>query len=221
MGFRTYGAAALLLASAILGGCATSRSEVKVSAPEATATPAVTKPRAVVIRSVRDERLFMEKPGDPSTPSLGLEGGGAAPDAVKARAIARKRNGFGQALGDVLLQDGQSVTGLVREHLGAAFRQAGYRVAPDAASAGADPLLVDVRIRKFWSWLQPGFWAITVHANIETELQVAGSAATTTIGVQVGDARQLVTDGVWVEVIDKALAAYRVEAAGKLAGPPF
>lgn len=218
MNFRTLGAAALLVASAVLGGCATSRSEVKIAAPDAAAPAAVTKTRAVVIRSVRDERQFMEKPADPSTPSLGMEGGG---DAVKARAIGRKRNGYGQALGDVLLQDGQTVTGLVREHVGAAFRQAGYRVAPDVASAGADPLLVDVRIRKFWAWLNPSFWAIATHANIETELQVAGAGAATTISGRMSESRQVVTDSVWVELVDKALASYRIEAAQRLAGPPF
>jgi hypothetical protein len=221
MNFRTFGVAALLLASAVLGGCATSRSEVKIAAPAVTAPAAATKARAVVIRSVRDERMFMEKPADPSTPSLGLEGGGTSPDAVKARAIGRKRNGYGQALGDVLLQDGQTVSGLVRDHLGAAFRQAGYRVAPDVASAGADPLLVDVRIRKFWAWLKPGFWAITAHANVETELQVAGGGTTTTISARMDESRQVVTDATWVELVDKALSAYRVEASGRLAGPPF
>jgi hypothetical protein len=83
------------------------------------------------------------------------------------------------------------------------------------------PLLVDVRVRKFWSWLQPGFVAITLHTNIETDLQVSGGGTTTTISVMLADPRQLVTDGVWSEAVGKALAAYRQEAAGKLQGAPF
>ena len=221
MNMQRYGAIALLLGSAILGGCATSRSEVKLAAPEAGVSVPVTKQRAVVIQSVRDERIFMEKPGDPSTPSLGGEGATAATAATKARAIGRKRNTYGQALGDVLLQEGQTVTGVVRDNLAAAFRQAGYRVAPDSASAGPQPLLVDVRIRKFWSWLQPGFWAITVHSQIETDLQVSGSGTTTTVMVSARDPQQFVSDSVWIASVEKALANYRAEAAGRLAGPPF
>lgn len=217
MNIRLWGAVALVSASAILGGCATSRSEVKLSSPPA-GSAAVTKQRAVVIQSVRDERSFAVAPSDPSTPSLGTEGGG---DDVKARAIARKRNTYGQALGDVMLQPGQSVTGLVRDHLAAAFRQAGYRVAPDVASAGPSPLLVDVRIRKFWSWVQPGFVAMTIHSQIESDLQLAGSGATTTVSVKLDDPRAAVTDSAWTEAVDKALTAWREQAAGKLQGPPF
>jgi hypothetical protein len=221
MSIRTYGAIALLLASAVLGGCATSRSEVKLSTPEPQAATPVTKARAVVIRSVKDERTFAEAPSDPSVPSLGSGGASQATDVIKARAIARKRNTFGQALGDVLLEPGATVPGLVRDNLTAAFRQAGYRVAPDVASAGPSPLVVDVQIKKFWSWFQPGFWALTLHAQIETDLQVTGSGTPTAIRVKTEDSRQMATDSAWIELVEKALTAYRAEAAAKLAGPPF
>jgi uncharacterized lipoprotein YajG len=221
MNIRTAGAAALLLASAILGGCATSRSELKIGAPDASPTAAVTKQRAVVIRSVRDERQFAEKPSDPSVPSLGFGGSAAATEQVKARAIGRKRNGFGQALGDVLLQDGQTVTGVVRDNLSSAFRQAGYRVAPDLASAGPSPLLVDVRVRKFWAWFTPGMMTITLASQIDTDLQISGGGAPTTVSVSAQDNRMAATEDAWVEIVQKALVAYRAEAAKKVSAAPF
>jgi hypothetical protein len=222
MNIRTYGAVALLAASAVLAGCATSRSEIKVSNPPAPAAAAVTKDRAVVIRSIKDERAWAAAPSDPGTPSLGFEGAAAATDDVKSRAIGRKRNTYGQALGDVLLEKGQTVPGLVRDNLAAAFQQAGYRVAPDAASAGASPLLVDVSIRKFWTWLQPGFWALTFHGEIETDLTLATPGSKpVTIKVKTQDPQQVGTDAVWIQTVEKALAAYRADAAAKLAGPPF
>lgn len=218
MNIRTCGAAALLLASAILGGCATSRSEVKIVGPEGgLANAPVTQARTVVIRTVRDDRQFAEKPSDPSVPSLGSGGATAANDAVKSRAIGRKRNGFGQALGDVLLQDGQTVTGLVRDNMTAAFRQAGYRVAPDVASAGASPLLVDVSVKKFWAWFTPGMMTITLAANIETEVRVSGGGTSTVVSVTAKDDRMAATDDAWIAVVQKALDAYRVEAAKKVA----
>lgn len=221
MNIRFCGAAALLFVSALLGGCATSRSELKIAAPDATSSTPVTKQRAVVIRSVRDERQFAEKPADPSVPSLGSGGVTAASDAVKARAIGRKRNGFGMALGDVLLDDGQTVTGLVRDNLSSAFRQAGYRVAPDAASAGASPLLVDVRIRKFWAWFTPGMMTITLAAHIETDVVISDAGTTTMVSVKATDDRMAATEGAWAEIVQKALAAYRAEAAKKVAVAPF
>jgi hypothetical protein len=139
-----------------------------------------------------------------------------ASEEVKARAIARKRGGFGQAMGDVLLEKGQTVTGLVKERLAAAFVQAGYRVIDDG-TAGAVPLVVDVRVKQFWAWFQPGFWAITLNANIETSIEAAGSSAVPLqVKVHVEDSRQLATDSAWLEVVAKALEAYRNEAAGKL-----
>ncbi|MCD6079422.1 MAG: flagellar biosynthetic protein [Ramlibacter sp.] len=221
MNIRTFGAAALLLASAILGGCATSRSEVRIAPPDAAAAAAVTKPRAVVIRSVQDTRQFAEKPADPSVPSLGEGGASQASDSVKARAIARKRNTYGQALGDVLLQEGQTVTGLVRENLSAAFRQAGYRVATDAASAGPNPLNVDVSVRKFWAWFTPGFWTITLTANIETELRISDGGVPVVVSVVTKDDLMAAGESAWVETVQKALVAYRANAARQLSAPPF
>jgi hypothetical protein len=146
MSTRTRCAIALLCVGTILAGCATSRSEIRLSSPAPAATPqATTTDRAVVIRSVHDERVFEQAPDDPSTPSLGFEGASQASDDLKARAVGRKRNSFGKAMGDILLE-------------------------------------------------------VSVHAQ---------------------DARQMATDGAWLEILEKALAAYRTQVASKLSAPPF
>jgi hypothetical protein len=215
------GSIALLLAGALLAGCATSRSEVRLESPSATsAPPAASVTKTVVIRTIKDERVFEESPRDPSIPSLGFEGASKATDDVKSRAVARKRGGFGKAMGDVLLEDGQSVVGLVRENLTAAFKDAGYQVA-DAPVAGASPLLVDVHIRKFWGWFQPGFWAIALHCNIETQLDVVGGAEPVLISINSEDSRQMATEGAWMEILQQALQTYRTEAKARLLQSPF
>ena len=216
---RIVGTLVLLTAAVVLGGCATSRSEIKVAAPASVASPSAAA-RPVVLRSIKDERVFEQAPRVASIPSLGFEGAARATDEVKARAIGRKRNTFGQALGDILLEGGQTVTGLVRDSLTAAFQQAGYRVVGEAA-AGAAPLVVDVRIKQFWAWFQPGFWAITLSANIETDIDIAGGGAPVTISVQAQDSRQIATDSAWLEIVEKALAEYRTRAATRLGSPPF
>lgn len=206
-----------VLGCAVLAGCAATRSEVKLTAPAAAAPSAVApaKGKVVAIRNVKDERVFEQAPTDASVPSLGFEGAAQATDATKARAIGRKRNGFGKAMGDVLLQDGQTVIGVVRDNLAAALRDAGYLVV-DASAAPADAVLIDVHVKTFWAWLQPGFWAITANANIGTDLDVTTRAQATTISVHFEDTHQVVTDSTWIETIDQALKAYRAEAARKL-----
>jgi hypothetical protein len=212
---------ALLLAGALLAGCATSRSEVRLESPPATSAPPMAPAtKSVVIVTITDERVFEESPSDPSIPSLGFEGAGKASEDVKSRAVARKRGGFGKAMGDVLLENGQTVVGLVRENLTAAIRDAGYEVLA-APAPGTSPLMVDVHVKKFWGWFQPGFWAIALHCNIETQLAVAGRAEPVVISIHSEDSRQMATEGAWMQNLQHALQAYRTEATARLSQPPF
>lgn len=217
MGINRVGMLALTLATAVLTGCATSRSEVTLAMPTAGAK-SPPNGKTIVIGEVRDERTFEQAPSEPSTPSLGSAG---SSDAERGRAVARKRNSFGQAMGDVLLQDGATVVGVVRQNVAAAFEQAGYRVVPAGSTASPAPVTVDVSIKKFWAWMRPGFWALSFNSNIETILAPVGSGTPTTVSVSVSEGRQLGTDAAWIDIVQKALADYRVQAATKLAGPPF
>jgi hypothetical protein len=116
-----------------------------------------------------------------------------------------------------LLEQGKTVESVIRENLGAALRKAGYDVR-DSAGAGGSPIYVDARIRKFWSWLTPGFWAITLRTNIDTDLAFSGGNPPVNVSVSTEQAGMFAGDGMWVEVVDKALQAYRDQAASKTAG---
>lgn len=214
--YLTLSALAVLVA---LSGCATSRSELRLSVP---GTPSSTvagaksgKALPVYIRSVKDERSFEQAPREASTPSLGFEGAAQATAAAKSRAIGRKRNGFGKALGDVFLQDDQSVESVVRDNLTSALTGSGYDV---LANPPTEPgvLVIDVQIKKFWAWVQPGFWAITVHTEIGTDLLLSSTSTPTSVVVHVEDGRQFVTDSAWLETVEKALLSYRREVVQKL-----
>jgi hypothetical protein len=212
-------AAMMLTAILLMTGCATSRSEIKLQSPTivAPATTSTSENHVVVIGKITDERVFEEAPNDPSTPSLGFGGAGKADDDVKARAIGRKRNGYGKALGDVLLPSGQTVEGIVRENLTAALQQAGYQVKSDV-DADPSPLVVDVHIKKFWAWLQPGFWAITLNNNIATDLVISGTQTPVVISTHVEDNRQMATESAWMQIIEKGLDAYRTEVSRQMRG---
>ena len=211
---------ATLLVCVGMAGCAIDRSEIKLSSPETMpASTDVASARTAVIRSVQDERTFEERPEEPSTPSLGFGGADKASSDIKARAIGRKRNGWGKALGDVLLENGQTVEGLVREHLAAALVQAGYQVTDEGAGASS-PLVIDVHIKQFWAWFQPGFWSITLSTNITTDLDISGAESPTTIRVHQEENRQLATETAWMEIVGKALDDYRAQVVRKAAAFP-
>ncbi len=206
----------LIAAALLLGGCATSRTELQLDTGSRGAATAVRADAPVaVIRTIVDERRFEQSPDEPSTPSLGFEGADKASAELKARAIGRKRGGFGKALGDVLLQPGQTVHSVVRDSLGSALRQAGYKVL-DQAPAGSSPLLIDVRIVKMWAWIQPGFWAISVNTDIATELSLSDPGKAISVSVHTEESRQMVTESAWLEALQKALEAYRREALARL-----
>ena len=203
----------------MLAGCATSRSEVALHSPTVVAPSAGTnaEQRVVVIGAITDERTFEEAPSDPSTPSLGFGGSDKADADVKSRAIGRKRNGYGKALGDVLLQPGHTVESEIKENLTAAFMQAGYQV-KDQADAGPSALVVDVHIKQFWSWFTPGFWAVTLSSNIATDLAFKGAQAPIVVSSHVEDKHAAATESDWIQITDKGLDAYRADVVHRMQG---
>jgi hypothetical protein len=209
--FRVRPLIALLLLG--LGACAIERSELSLaSPPSATAAPASAK--VAIIRSVKDDRRFEQAPTDPSIPSIGFEGTAQATAETKARAIGRKRNTYGMALGDVLLQPGQDVAGTVRAHLAAALRESGY-VVLDGSGSAPGAIALDVTIRRFWAWFTPGFATVTVSTVVTTDVSIDGGGRTVTINALNERSSLAATDAVWKDSIEKALEAYRRDARAK------
>ncbi|MEJ2061431.1 MAG: flagellar biosynthesis protein [Gammaproteobacteria bacterium] len=197
------GALALLFALAALNGCATGRDVVSMQAEEG-ANPA-TGP-AVKIVSVQDQREFQANPSHPSTPSL-MNPDDIRNPAITARAFARKRGGYGKALGDVLLPEGQTVAQLTQQAITRAFRDAGYRVlGPNDPGYGA-AAPINARISRFWAWFQPGFWAVKVH--FQSLVNIQGPVRGFTDGADVAgnseNSYQFVTSSDWADTVQKGL----------------
>lgn len=156
----------------LMSGCAVTRSEMRLTVP-APGSAVVSGGQPLVIDSVRDVRVFEVDPPDPSTPSL-KEGAKYALDAQgRKQAIARKRNTYGMAMGDIVLPADENVETLTRQLLSNAFAAHGYSVV-DAAAAPADATHVSADIKQFWAWFTPGFWSATIEAHIKTLLMIAG-----------------------------------------------
>lgn len=158
---RRFVAACAAAATLVLGGCAATRSTIDLPVSKPAPAPQAQAAVYVKVVDVADKRVFEAKPSNPSTPSLGQPEELKDP-AITARAIARKRGSFGNAMADILLPPDRTVALVVREAVTEALGQRGYTVVQAGAPeyAGAAPL--DVDIRQFWSWLTPGFWTLAL-----------------------------------------------------------
>jgi hypothetical protein len=162
-----------------LSACATTRGEMSLAVPEtasvaAAPTGATGGDRVVVIESVQDLRVFEENPRDPSIPSL-KKGSDYVLDAEgRKRAIARKRNGYGKAMGDILLEGEETVETLSRDLVVRGLAERGYRVLAEGETAPADALRVKVGVREFWAWFSPGFWSVSMEAKLRLDLEMQG-----------------------------------------------
>jgi hypothetical protein len=192
----------------VLSACATSRGILPIEVPAAVPIegPAAAKSSpAYRIDEVRDVRVFERAPARPSIPSL--KGGEIDDAALTARAIARKRNTYGKALGDILLPDGDSVAGVTRRALVRALRESGLRVVEEGDAEWAEARPVSAEVRQFWAWLVPGFWALTL--NFEMQVLVRTDLGSFRDGVEIAGAAQrrpqTAGTGAWRNTIDQGL----------------
>jgi hypothetical protein len=203
------------LALSIFAGCAVGRGTVDVSAPQGT-NPATGK--YVRIDSVKDKRTFT--PAPPRADMASLDPDEDSSDASKARAIGRKRNSYGKALGDVVLPEGKTVSGLVAGALATGFQEAGYVVVKegDPNFAAAAPVTADVI--DFWAWFQPGFWSVST--NHKSELQLTGDVGalhgSQTVKTRVSESKQVVTSSDWREIVEKGLQAITLQTKDLVSG---
>jgi hypothetical protein len=203
----------MLLLVALLTGCATSRD---VITPGITAGINPVQGIAVRIEKVEDARRFEIAPKEPSIPSLMDDN--ISNEALRSRAIARKRNTFGKALGDVLLAEDQSVEKLTASAMTRSFQEAGYRVVVDGDPDYAQAVPVTARIDKLWAWFRPGFWALALESNYD----ITVSAAITPLSQnqkfsgQVRNTMQIATTDDWSIIIKKAIDEFSARLKEKL-----
>ena len=194
-------------------GCATNRGivDVRILEPQNPASGT-----AVTILRVTDKRVFEEASRVASVPSL--KGGEIGDKAITSRAIARKRNGYGKAMGDILLPDGRTVENLVREALTKSFRDAGYRVIDGAPGSNDKGVPIEADIEQFWSWVTPGFWAVSM--EFEAKVSIKGDIPPFKNGEMVRGYVELHTQaagtGAWVNTINKGIEAFVAEVKKRL-----
>jgi len=190
-------------ATIFLTGCVTGRRTFAVTVPTGPAA-AATKGR-IYISEVTDNRVFQNKPSDPSIPSI--DGDVTTLTAVqKDRMIGRQRSGFGKAMGDIALADNDTVTKRVRVLVEEGLRRKGYEISNDPAEATSLAISVD----NFWAWMTPGFFALTFEVKISTSLSMSSPHSKTMMTVKSHGLNhgQFAKDGNWKEAFEPAFDDY-------------
>lgn len=193
----------------VLAGCATGRTVISLPMPAVTQYQGQeSNGKLLVIRAVTDERTYEDAPGDPSIPSLSEVPASRAAADLKARAVARKRNGYGMAQGDVVLKEPESVLSIVQANADSAFATTGFRVAALTEVASTQAQVVNIRIKQFWLWLQPGLMVGTIRSRIVTELQFDGLPPVQ-VAAETSQPGQIFSEEAWTKAVLVATEEYR------------
>jgi hypothetical protein len=199
----------------ILSSCATNRSVLNIDPNNNVLSTPLYK--FAIIRSVTDAREFMDKPPTPDIPSLGQGGISKHSAELQARAIGRKRNGYGKALGDVFLDEKNSVQNLVNNTLTNVLNKYGYKTYDINSNYPPGTIFIDVTINKFWSWIDIGFWSIGIEAEIDTNVNITyDDNRTRSISARTSNRVMAATDSAWKETIDLILQSYEKNAEKEL-----
>ncbi|WP_177409924.1 flagellar biosynthesis protein [Pseudomonas sp. S09G 359] len=200
------GIAALMM----LAGCVTSRSEVEVNFVPPGNVPATASNGKKVLISTVDERVFQISPRSPATPSL--KNDEVTDKSITERAIARKRNGYGMALGDVLLPSGRTLSQLVNQSVASAYQQAGYEVVTEPSAADTK---VKVHIVEFWSWFTPGFFTVDVSSKSLLRIEAPGAKTFDVVTLQ-NQSMQVVMEKDWKKITEENLQEVSRQTAKQL-----
>ncbi len=158
-------------------GCVTGRRVVSLTVPNAGGS-SPTKGE-IFLGSVQDRRIFENKPSQPSIPSVNGDARSLS-DKQRASFIGRQRNGFGKALGDLVLPDGETVTNTARHLVEEVLRRRGYTVTPVATVPNSASVVVD----EFWAWFTPGFASVSFEARVWCSITVNQNGTTKTFAVR-------------------------------------
>ncbi|MGC3990100.1 MAG: hypothetical protein QM796_10560 [Chthoniobacteraceae bacterium] len=198
-----------------LSGCVLGHRTVALSVK--TGAMASTK-GSVFLRPVSDERHFENGPDKPSTPSISGNVNAVSKDEL-GKYVGRQRNGYGHAMGDLVLPSGETVSGKMRELVKEAFARRGYAVGTSATSGNA----AEVKIDEFWAWTTPGLWSIGFDARISARFTVnhGGHTSTFTVLGTGGNNGQMGSTENWQETYEGAFDDFLAKLDKELASAGF
>lgn len=206
-----------VLSIGLTSGCVSGRRSFDVAVPSADSYTKNTAKGAIAIGPITDARHFENKPSDPSTPSIHGDVNDLSVEA-KSRFIGRQRNTYGHSMGDITFAEGQTVQTKVADLLREGLKRRGY----DIAASAAPESTVNTEIQQFWSWMTPGFIALSFEAQITCKITVTsgGKQASFIVKGYGLNHGQVAKDGNWQEAFEPAFQDFlknlgqQLDAAG-------
>ena len=151
-----------------LTGCTITATQKTVDVSPLAVSPNASGDAAVVyVRDISDNREFTVKAQTPATQSV--ETVDVLTDIETGSMIGQWRTASSEVMADLLLEDGQLVTELVRGSIEEGLRRAGYKVVSGDSARNENAAAIDGRILRFWTY-QTGSWTFTFTFEIEVEL---------------------------------------------------
>jgi hypothetical protein len=199
-----------------LTGCLFTRTEVSLAQKFGQVNVLEKNGKSIYIQTVIDKRIFENNPRSPRIPSL--KDNELQNNEIKSRAIARKRNGYGGAEGDVLLKNGQTVVFVIKENVEIAFSDLGYTIIQNPKDITDNTILVDIDVNKFWSWMTPIFVSIILDSEISTNVTLTehGKENKYTFKVATTEHSATAFDSDWIAMTQKVLKLHIEEIKKKI-----
>jgi hypothetical protein len=209
----THRVVAALILCTLACGCVTGRRKLTLKVPKGipgtTAFAGSTPKGRVSIQSVTDSRQFQNKPKEPSTPSVNGDVNKVSKE-QRATFVGRQRNGFGMAMGDIVLKDPETVPAHAKQLVSEGFARHGY-----TTTTGGTP--VDVDVQEFWAWFTPGMWTIDFEARVKCAVNIRGAKPAALVvngyGKNMG---QIASDQNWQQAYDAAFKDFLGDLSVKL-----
>ena len=201
-----------IIAAFMLCGCAPKG--IFVSLPDEQAPSSISKKTKIYIESVKDVRTFENDPKQASTPSLYKHNVNEVSAKEKQRYIGRTRNSYGKGLWNVVLENKQRTTSVIRARIEDAFRSNGFLVVKNENEIDKDTINVNARIEKLWTYMTLGATKVGLNADISTILSINNKELNTVIKRK--EEYLLVNQNDYANIIKSSLAEYKEKLAKQI-----
>jgi len=114
-------------------------------------------------------------------------------------------------MGEILLKGDQTVESVVHDALRQSFVEKGYRVIENGEQTTNGTYIVDVKINRFWAWLEISPLFPRLNASISTDITIKTPTGETTYPLDIMHFQtplMVITEKPWVEVMEEILARY-------------
>lgn len=194
-----------IIAAFMLCGCASKG--IFVTLPDEQAPSSISKKTKIYIESVKDVRTFENDPKQASTPSLYKHNVNEVSAKEKQRYIGRTRNSYGKGLWNVVLENNQRTTSIVRARIEDAFRSNGFQIVKNENEIDKDTIKVNASIEKLWTYMTLGATKVGLNADISTTLSINNKELNTVIKRK--EEYFLINQNDYANIVKSSLAEYK------------